>query len=119
MNKKTIIPDAAKAVLEESPGPAVVLDGNPSTAEKIVAVDGGVEVGIWQVEPGVFESKKQGTSEFMHFIFGEGFIESADGEKFVIEPGAVLYVPSGWSGTWHVVAPTRKTYTIIPEVETK
>jgi len=61
----------------------------------------------------VFPSEKRGISEYMCFLSGDATIVDADGTKHEIGPGAAIFLPDGWSGTWEIRRTVRKTYTII------
>jgi hypothetical protein len=99
--------------LQPSSAPPTVLSGDPRATKRVLHRHGDTEIGIWECTPGVFHSRKQNISEFMHFVAGEGRIEHADGTVTTIRPGAVLHVHHGYEGTWYVEAPVRKVYTAI------
>ncbi|MFF2371653.1 cupin domain-containing protein [Agromyces sp. NPDC058110] len=98
--------------LEPTGAPARVIAGDPQTAEHVLAVRDGLEVGVWEVTPGEFASTKPAMGEVMQFLSGEGSITHADGSVTRIAPGTVLALEPGWSGIWRVTATVRKVYTI-------
>ncbi|MDO7882662.1 cupin domain-containing protein [Salinibacterium soli] len=104
--------DAASAELTESPAPARIVEGDPTCAEWVIVDTPDLEIGVWEVTPGVFDSVKQGIGEVVVFLFGKGRIEHADGSVSPIAPGAVVEFLPGWTGRWVVEETTRKVYTI-------
>lgn len=103
-------PDAL--ALQTSRPRAPALEGSPVESYQVLHIDAGGRSGVWECTPGRFESARDGDTELMHFISGEGTITSADGTVFEIRPGAVLIAPDGWRGTWNIQQTVRKVYTI-------
>lgn len=97
-----------------SPSPAVVEEGNPSCQELVLHAAGDLEVGLWQVTPGRFRSKKVGIGETMTFLAGAGTLHHDAGGVSVIAPGVVVHLEPGWSGVWDVTETVTKSYTIFP-----
>ena len=69
------------------------------------------EIGIWEVTPGSFPAAKDGVCELMQFVAGSATIVDANGET-TVEPGIVMFLPDGWTGTWTVHETVRKTYAL-------
>jgi uncharacterized cupin superfamily protein len=88
------------------------LSGTPVESVHVIHSDAGGRSGVWECTPGRFESARDGDTELMHFVAGEGTITSADGTVYVIRPGVVLVAPDGWRGTWDIHTTVRKVYTI-------
>jgi uncharacterized protein len=88
------------------------LDGSPFESFSVLHRDAGGRSGVWECTPGVFESARNGDTELMHFIAGEGTITTDDGTVHEIHPGVTLVAPDGWRGTWHIRETVRKVYTI-------
>ncbi len=111
-----IVYEAAPETLELTPrGPRTpVLAGSPVESVHVLHNDAGGRSGIWECTPGRFESMREGDTELMHFVAGEGTITSADGTVHEIRPGVVLVAPNGWRGTWDIRETVRKVYTIWP-----
>lgn len=94
-------------------GPRVpALDGAPIESVRVLHSDAGGRSGIWECTPGRFESAREGDTELMHFLTGEGTITTADGTVHEIRPGVVLVAPDGWRGTWNIRKTVRKVYAI-------
>ncbi len=89
-----------------------VLEGDPVESVHVLHGDAGGRSGVWECTPGRFESARNGDTELMHFLSGEGSITSADGTIHEIRPGVVLVAPDGWQGTWEIRKTVRKVYTI-------
>lgn len=104
--------DIADAELSPSAAPARILSGKPTCRERVILDTGALEVGIWEVTPGVFDSVKNDVGEVIHFVSGAGRIEHADGNVSPIAPGVVIALQPGWSGRWHVDQTARKLYVI-------
>lgn len=90
--------------------PAVA--GRPVESVQVLHRDGSGRCGVWECTPGRFQSARDGDTELMHFIAGEGTITSSDGSVHEIRPGVVLIAPDGWRGTWDIRETVRKVYTI-------
>lgn len=104
--------DIAAAELPVSRPKANATAGEPVESELVLFADGDTELGIWQVTPGSFTSRKSGACELMHFVAGSGTITGADGTVTEIAPGVAVFLPDGWEGTWDVTSTIRKTYAI-------
>lgn len=104
--------DAATAELAESAAPARIVEGDPTCQEWVIVDRPDLEIGVWEVTPGVFDSVKDGIGEVVLFVTGKGRIEHADGSVSPIAPGAVVEFLPGWTGRWVVEETTRKIYTI-------
>lgn len=94
--------------------PSQVLSGAPRCREAVLRQDGDNEIGLWEVTPGRFASKKETIGEVMTFLSGAGHIEHADGSVTEIGPGVVLHVLPGWQGIWDVSDTVVKSYVIYP-----
>ncbi len=111
-----IIEDVFTAELEPlGPWPPGVepISGSPEAFALELSDDGHVATGIWECTPGAFPSRRDGFCELMHFVAGAATISEADGAVHEIRPGAVLFVPDGWQGTWEIRETVRKTYVTV------
>jgi len=88
------------------------LAGTPVESFQVLHKDAGGRSGVWECTPGRFDSARNGDTELMHFVAGQGRITSADGTVHEIYPGVVLVAPDGWCGTWDISETVRKIYTI-------
>jgi len=109
-------PDVVAAELEPLgawPPGIPPISGEPQAFALELSNDGHVQTGIWECTPGSFPSKRDGCCELMHFVAGDATITDADGTVREVRPGAVIFVPDGWQGTWDIRETVRKTYTIV------
>jgi len=88
------------------------ISGAPEAFALELFNDGHVQSGIWECTPGSFPSRRAGCCELMHFVAGAATITDTDGTVRDIRPGAMVFVPDGWQGTWQIRTTVRKTYTI-------
>jgi uncharacterized cupin superfamily protein len=88
------------------------ISGTPVEHDLVLFDDGRTEYGIWEVTPGVWDSRSDGRHEQFHVVSGAGRLEGADGETTPLAPGVVVVVPDGWTGRWVVTDTLRKTYAI-------
>lgn len=102
----------ATAPLEDRGPRTSVIAGTPVESARVLLGDAAGRCGIWECTPGRFESARNGDTEIMHFLAGEGTITTQDGAVHEIKPGAVLVAPDGWRGTWDIRQTVRKVYTI-------
>jgi uncharacterized protein len=110
------VPDIRAARLESIgawPPGAEPISGSPEASILELSDDGHVAVGIWECTPGSFASRRDGCCELMHFVAGDATITDDDGTVREVRPGAVIFVPDGWQGTWDIRETVRKTYTIV------
>jgi uncharacterized cupin superfamily protein len=108
------IVDPLTVELPASAAPARIVSGDPTCGELVIVDRDGLEIGLWEVTPGVFDSVKTEIGEVVQFLSGAGRIEHGDGSVSPIAPGVIVEFLPGWTGTWHVEQTTRKLYTIYP-----
>jgi uncharacterized cupin superfamily protein len=100
-----------QAVLENQRRRPNATSGEPVESTLVLYADRFTEIGIWEVTPGSFPAAKDGVCELMQFVAGSATIVDANGET-AIEPGTVMFLPDGWTGTWTVHETVRKTYAL-------
>ncbi len=71
----------------------------------------GVEVGIWECEPGTMSSVTGDYDEMMCIVSGRLTVSHDDGE-YDIAPGTAWVTPRHWRSTWAVHQTVRKLYVI-------
>ena len=74
--------------------------------------DGSIETGIWECDAGAFRSRFADYGEMIYIVQGEMVCTSDDGASFTLAEGDSCTFPRGWSGTWNVIRPIRKLYTV-------
>ncbi|MGZ0711862.1 cupin domain-containing protein (plasmid) [Coraliomargarita sp. W4R53] len=104
--------DINTAELAPSAAPVRIVSGTPTCRELVMVDNGDVEIGVWEVTPGVFDSVKDGIGEVVQFVYGAGRIVHPNGSVSPIAPGVVVEFEEGWKGTWYIEETTRKLYTI-------
>jgi len=89
------------------------LRGEPADSGTVLYEDDQVQIGVWECSEGAFPSKKDGMTELMVCLAGEGVLKTDGGEPITLEAGAGVIVPDGWTGTWDVKSAVRKFYVIV------
>lgn len=95
-----------------------VRSGNPETAERELTHGvPGVEVGVWEVSPGVFHSYKPDITEYIYVLEGAGRLvrDGEEDQPIEIIPNTVITLRPGASFMWYVEKTLRKFYVILPE----
>ncbi|MFT4135791.1 cupin domain-containing protein [Microbacterium sp.] len=103
--------DAVGAVLRHEPLPAEeVRSGAPTTAVRALAEVGGVEVGIWEMTPGVAADTE--SDEVFVVLAGRAHIafDDADVADLDVGPGSVVRLAEGQRTVWTVTETLRKIY---------
>lgn len=103
--------DAGAVELAHEPLPAdEVLAGAPTTAVHELATLGGVQVGIWEMTPGVATDTE--ADEVFVVLSGRATIEftSSDLPDLEVGPGSVVRLAEGMRTTWTITETLRKIY---------
>ncbi|PKV95486.1 MULTISPECIES: cupin domain-containing protein [Amycolatopsis] len=74
---------------------------------------GTVETGVWECEPGVFTTARNGSHEICQILAGSATLTGEDGQVVRLVPGSIVVLPDGWKGSWRVHESLRKTYVIV------
>ena len=74
--------------------------------------DGSIETGIWECDPGLFQSRFEHHGELILILAGEMVCTPEGGEPFTLTEGDACTFPKGWTGTWDVKRPIRKLYAV-------
>lgn len=88
-------------------------EGSPVQSLVTFHADDHVHSGIWECTPGAYPVVKEGSSEFMTFLAGEGTVHGDDGVSYEVGEGVALFLPDGWSGRWEIRETLRKSFTIV------
>jgi uncharacterized cupin superfamily protein len=105
--------DHATAELQELGPKANATAGTPVESILTLHDYGPLHAGIWECTPGVFPSARDGISEVMTFLSGDGTIYDADGTAHPIGPGVTMVLTDGWNGRWEIRQTVRKSFTIV------
>lgn len=93
--------------------PEKLLAGNPKQQVWLQYTDpsGKYFVGTWASEPGKWRITYT-EEEYCELLEGESVITDREGKAVAVGKGDRFVVPRGFTGTWEVVTPTRKTFVI-------
>jgi hypothetical protein len=79
---------------------------------------GEMVAGVWSCSPCTERIDEQPCDEFCQILEGTVVLTAADGTAHEFGPGDGFVIPKGWTGTWHMPVPVRKTYVILdPETD--
>lgn len=98
---------------EQTFPPKIIMDGSPTAEVWTTATyedAKGLRTGIWSGEPGKLKIISYPTDEVFTVISGAVEMECDDGTKLTVKAGQSCLMRKGWSGTWHVLEPTRKCF---------
>lgn len=71
-----------------------------------------VHTGLWSGDVGTYRVDSYPDNEVFTVLTGAIDLVSTDGSRVDVRPGAGVFVPRGWKGLWHTLAPTTKTFVI-------
>ncbi len=114
MNNKFPSAAAAADMPLKPTGPRAGADtGDPQVSLHEIFNEGSTQVGIWECTPGGWPIVDRGNTETVLVVHGRGVITDADGTEQLLVPGAVVVLPTGWSGRWDITETLRKIYVIV------
>jgi len=101
---------AAALDLDHEPVPAgQAVRGEPTTGATALAKFGDLEVGVWEMSPGVMNDVE--TDEVFVVISGSATVEFATGaDSLELGPGDVVRLAAGAETVWTVTETLRKVY---------
>ncbi len=108
--KPNTVVHAATLDLDHEPVPAdQSVRGEPTTAATAVDEFGGLEVGVWEMTPGVMTDVE--ADEVFVVVSGSATVEFGDGSQSLrIGPGDVVRLAAGAETVWTVSETLRKVY---------
>jgi uncharacterized cupin superfamily protein len=108
--KPNTVVHAAAIDLDHEPVPAdQSVRGEPTTAATAVDEFGGLEVGVWEMTPGVMTDVE--ADEVFVVVSGSATVEFGDGSQTLhIGPGDVVRLAAGAETVWTVSETLRKVY---------
>ena len=86
------------------------LAGDPKQILREQWVHNGLEVGVWECEPGSFGISRDGYDEAMMILSGAATMNATNGQIFSLRAGSVLVTPQGFVGHWVITETLRKVY---------
>jgi uncharacterized cupin superfamily protein len=109
MKPNTVV-HASTIDLDHEPVPAEQsVRGEPTTAGSAVAKFGGLEVGVWEMTPGVMNDVE--TDEVFVVLSGAAAVEFADGSDTLrLGAGDLVRLSAGAETVWTVTETLRKVY---------
>jgi uncharacterized protein len=109
MDPNTVV-RAAAVELEHEPVPTEqARGGEPTTAAVEIGGFGGLEVGVWEMSPGVMSDVE--ADEIFVVLSGGATVEFADGtDPLRLGPGDVVRLAAGAETVWTVTETLRKVY---------
>ena len=106
--------DNSGAIVEEYYlPPAKLLAGNPRQclSNRYTDATGKFSAGTWHSEVGKWKISYS-EEEYCQMLAGTSIITDSTGCAITVTAGDQFVIPSGFTGTWEVVMPTRKIYVI-------
>lgn len=101
---------AAAIELDHQPVPTgQAVRGEPTTAAVALDAFAGLEVGVWEMTPGVMTDVE--ADEVFVVLSGAATVEFADGSAdLILRPGDVVHLAGGAHTVWTVTETLRKVY---------
>jgi len=88
-----------------------VVEGHPHTGLATLGRFGGLEVGVWEMTPGVMRDVE--ADEIFVVLSGAATVEFADGTAaLTLKPGDVVRLAAGAETVWTVTETLRKVYLV-------
>ncbi|WP_418060031.1 cupin domain-containing protein [Pimelobacter simplex] len=102
--------DAGSVEIPHEPVAAAdVVSGTPSVGMLELGELGGVEIGIWEITPGVVTDVE--ADEVFVVLAGEGTVRFTDtGESIELGPGTLVRLREGERTEWEIRSRLRKVY---------
>lgn len=85
-----------------------VVTGSPTSGSVDLGRFGEVEVGIWEITPGVVRDVE--ADEVFLVLSGEGEVRLSTGESLSLRPGVVVRLYAGERTEWEIRSTLRKVY---------
>lgn len=111
MKLNTLVHAGSLFVEHEPVAPDQVVEGHPHTGTGTLGQFGGLEVGVWEMTPGVMRDVE--ADEVFVVLSGAATVEFADGTpSLVLGPGDVVRLAEGAETVWTVTETLRKVYLV-------
>ena len=109
MQPNSVISAATVALDHEPVPPTQTVRGEPLTGAAVIDEFGGLEVGVWEMTPGVMNDVE--TDEVFVVLSGAATVEFAAGVPTMqLGPGDVVRLTAGAETVWTVTETLRKVY---------
>ena len=109
MRPNSVVHAGSLSVEHRAVGPDQVVDGRPSTGIVELGRFGGLDVGVWEMTPGVMRDEE--SDEVFVVLSGSATVEFDDGTTALsMQPGDVVRLAEGAKTVWTVTETLRKVY---------
>jgi uncharacterized cupin superfamily protein len=111
MRPNTAVHAGDHFVEHQAVAPEQVVNGHPHTGLATLGRFGGLEVGVWEMTPGVMRDVE--ADEVFVVLSGSATVEFDDGTTALnLQPGDVVRLAEGAKTVWTVTETLRKVYLI-------
>jgi uncharacterized cupin superfamily protein len=109
MRPNSVISAGSLPVEHRAVAPDQLVDGQPSTGVEELGRFGGLDVGVWEMTPGVMRDEE--ADEIFVVLSGSATVEFDDGTTALsLQPGDVVRLAEGANTVWTVTETLRKVY---------
>jgi len=109
MRPNTVVHASSHFLEHEAVAPDQTVDGHPRTGLATLGRFGGLEVGVWEMTPGVMRDVE--SDEVFVVLAGSALIEFDDGTApLTVHAGDVVRLAEGARTVWTVTETLRKVY---------
>lgn len=109
MRPNTVVHAAARSVALEDVAADQLVDGTPRTGVAPLGEFGGLELGVWEMTPGVMRDVE--SEEVFVVLSGSAVVEFEDGTTPLrVSAGDVVRLAGGARTVWTVTETLRKVY---------
>lgn len=109
MRPNTVVHAGAHFLEHETVAADQIVDGRPRTGAATLGRFGGLDVGVWEMTPGVMRDVE--SEEMFVVLTGSAHIEFDDGAPSLsVGPGDVVRLAEGARTVWTVTETLRKVY---------
>jgi len=109
MRPNSVVHAGSLCLEHRAVGPDQVVDGQPRTGIEELGRFGGLDVGVWEMTPGVM--RDQEADEIFVVLSGTATVEFDDGTTALsMQPGDVVRLAEGAKTVWTVTETLRKVY---------
>ena len=109
MRPNSVISAGSLPVEHRAVAPDQLVDGQPNTGVEELGRFGGLDVGVWEMTPGVMRDEE--ADETFVVLSGSATVEFDDGTTALsLQPGDVVRLAEGAKTVWTVTETLRKVY---------
>ena len=109
MRPNSVVSAGSLPVELRAVAPDQLVDGQPSTGVEELGQFGGLDVGVWEMTPGVMLDEE--ADEIFVVVSGSATVEFDDGTTALsLQPGDVVRLAEGAKTVWTVTETLRKVY---------